>query len=224
VPLRIRLALIFAAATAVVLAVGGLVFVNQLSSGVRRTTDSTLTTRAANIANALAEPGSRPVEVLEKSRAAPLPLGGSESHIVDRNGKVLAASATSRTPMLRADVVRKARSGALHFTGGTDAPQRYIVVGITHRGEPMSIVVRSDLQAGDEAIDRVERLFLLGGVPLVLLAGVAGWLIARAALRPVERMRSEVAAMTHDEVGPVLDLPRTRDEIAALTTTMNDLL
>jgi signal transduction histidine kinase len=224
VPLRIRLALIFAAATAVVLAVGGLVFVNQLSSGVRRTTDSTLTTRAANIANALAEPGSRPVEVLEKSRAAPLPLGGSEAQIVDRNGKVLAASATSRTPMLRADVVRKARSGALHFTGGTDAPQRYIVVGLTHRGEPMSIVVRSDLQAGDEAIDRVERLFLLGGVPLVLLAGVAGWLIARAALRPVERMRSEVAAMTDDEVGPVLDLPRTRDEIAALTTTMNDLL
>ena len=93
VPLRVRLALIFAAATAVVLAVGGLVFVDQLSSGVMRTTDSTLTTRAANIANALAEPGSRPVEVLEKGSAAPLPLGGSEAQIVDRNGEVLAAGA-----------------------------------------------------------------------------------------------------------------------------------
>jgi signal transduction histidine kinase len=37
-------------------------------------------------------------------------------------------------------------------------------------------------------------------------------------------MRSQVAEMTEDELGPSLDVPRTKDEIAALATTMNDLL
>lgn len=223
-PLRFRLALIFAAATAMVLAVGGMIFVNQLSNGIRSTTDSTLTTRAANIANALAQPGSDPVEILETSRHEPLPLGGSEAQILDEHGNVLATSGTSRALLATFDLSAVTKQGPLRFSSGKESPQRFIVLGATDHGRQMVIVVRSDLEAGDEAIDRTERLLVLSSAPLVLLAGIAGWLIARAALRPVERMRSQVAGMTDDEVGPNLDVPPTRDEIAALATTMNDLL
>lgn len=223
-PLRIRLALMFAVATGLVLAVGGMVFVSQLSNDIRDTTDSTLTTRAADIANALAQPGSSPIDVLETSSRAPLLLGGSEAQILDDSGKVLAASGTNRTPIVHVDAITTAKKGAFSFSSKTKPPQRYIVVGTTSHGKQMAIAVRSDLQTRDEAIDRVERLLVFGSVPLVLLAGIAGWLIARAALRPVERMRSQVEGLPDEEVAPILDVPRTRDEIAALATTMNDLM
>jgi signal transduction histidine kinase len=55
----------------------------------------------------------------------------------------------------------------------------------------------------------------------VIAATVGGWLLAVAALRPVERMRREAAATSgHDSVRR-LPVPTTRDELASLAETMN---
>ena len=51
----------------------------------------------------------------------------------------------------------------------------------------------------------------------------AYWL-ARAALSPVERLRRQVAALSERDGEAGVEVPRTRDEIAALAGTMNDLL
>ena len=223
-PLRIRIALFFAAASAVVLVAGGFAFIDQLSSGIQHTIDSTLTTRAADIANAVAQQGADPSAVLEASSRAPLPLGGSAAQVLDQQGNVLSASNASTVPMVSAATIKLAEHETQRFSSGTRHRQRYIVVTVENRGEPLAIVVRSELEGSDQAIDRAERLLVFGGAPLVLLAGLAGWLLAGAALRPVERMRSQVASLTEDELGPSLDVPGTHDEIAALATTMNDLL
>jgi len=58
----------------------------------------------------------------------------------------------------------------------------------------------------------------------VAAAGLGGYGLARAALSPVERLRREVASVSAREPAPGLQVPRTRDEIAALATTMNELL
>jgi signal transduction histidine kinase len=58
----------------------------------------------------------------------------------------------------------------------------------------------------------------------VLLAGVGAWLLAGAALRPVERMRREAAEISDRDLDRRLGVPATRDEIAALSTTINALL
>ena len=67
--------------------------------------------------------------------------------------------------------------------------------------------------------------FLLGVTPL-LLAGVgfAVWLLVGRALRPVEGIRTEVAAIDAARLGDRVAVPATRDEIAALATTMNVML
>ncbi|MFI2371216.1 ATP-binding protein [Streptomyces sp. NPDC018833] len=49
-------------------------------------------------------------------------------------------------------------------------------------------------------------------------------LLAAAALRPVELMRLQAAAVTEDTPGHRLDVPPSRDEIARLATTLNDML
>ncbi len=166
-PLRIRIALFFAAATAVVLVAGGYAFIDQLSSGINHTIDSTLTTRAADIANAVAQQGADPTGVLEASSRAPLPLGGSAAQVLDRQGNVLSASNSSSVPMVSTSTIKLAEHGTLRFSSGTKHRQRYIVVTVKNRAGPLAIVVRSELEGSDEAIDRAERLLVFGGAPLV---------------------------------------------------------
>jgi two-component system, OmpR family, sensor kinase len=70
----------------------------------------------------------------------------------------------------------------------------------------------------------VTRSLVIAGVVLVAAAGLGAYGLARAALSPVERLRREVAALSERDQAPGVRVPATRDEIAALATTMNDLL
>jgi len=65
---------------------------------------------------------------------------------------------------------------------------------------------------------------LIAGVVFTAAAGLGSYGLARAALSPVERLRREVAALSERAQAPGVRVPRTRDEIAALATTMNQLL
>ncbi|MGQ4600015.1 ATP-binding protein [Nocardia sp. R6R-6] len=62
-------------------------------------------------------------------------------------------------------------------------------------------------------------------LPLVWLAATVGaFTLATATLRPVERMRRRAAEITITDTRPSLPVPHSRDEIARLGTTFNDLL
>ncbi|MFJ9909509.1 sensor histidine kinase [Streptomyces sp. NPDC101152] len=79
-------------------------------------------------------------------------------------------------------------------------------------------------QAQQEALDDLVRE-LLTALPIVfVLAAVGAYLLAAAALRPVERMRTQAAAVTEDITEYRLDVPPSRDEIARLAITLNDML
>jgi HAMP domain len=64
------------------------------------------------------------------------------------------------------------------------------------------------------------RGFVVGGPLAMLLAGLGAWWLAGAALRLVERMRRQAAAIGDRDLGRRLAVPPTRDEMAALGTTM----
>ncbi len=81
------------------------------------------------------------------------------------------------------------------------------------------------------SLDRVKetamavRHLLRWGVPLlVALVGAIAWFVVGRALRPVEAMRAEVAEITAQDLGRRVPVPRARDEIGRLATTMNDML
>jgi signal transduction histidine kinase len=56
------------------------------------------------------------------------------------------------------------------------------------------------------------------------LAAAAGWAVAGAALRPVERMRQEADAISVSDRGRRLPIPASRDEVARLGSTLNAML
>ena len=73
------------------------------------------------------------------------------------------------------------------------------------------------------ALEGLDRVLVVGGIILLLGFGAASWLLATVALRPVARMRKQADALgtTLDGELPVGD---ARDELAALATTLNELL
>jgi signal transduction histidine kinase len=71
---------------------------------------------------------------------------------------------------------------------------------------------------------QVVRELAIGGVVFVAVAALGAYWLARAALSPVERLRRQVAAVSGRDEGSAVEVPGTRDEIAALAGTMNVLL
>ena len=76
----------------------------------------------------------------------------------------------------------------------------------------------------DETLGTLLVLFLVGGPVALAAATLAGWLLAGAALRPVEAMRRRAAEISADTTGERLPVPRSDDEIRRLATTLNEML
>ncbi len=68
-----------------------------------------------------------------------------------------------------------------------------------------------------------DSVLLVGGVVLLLGFGAASWLLATVALRPVARMRRRASSLGETLDGE-LPVGRADDELAALATTLNELL
>jgi signal transduction histidine kinase len=70
----------------------------------------------------------------------------------------------------------------------------------------------------------LRNALLLGGVIGLLAATVVGYLLTGAALRPVEAMRREAAAVTESNPDHRLPLPLADDELRLLAETLNAML
>lgn len=78
--------------------------------------------------------------------------------------------------------------------------------------------------ASSLALDGLDRVLAVGGVLLLLTFGLAAWLLATVALRPVARMRRRAEALETDASDGDLPVGQARDELAKLATTLNAFL
>lgn len=101
----------------------------------------------------------------------------------------------------------------------------YIVTTGVRVGEAdYTVIVASSVQVRADTISTV-AWFLLGATPLLLAAvGVSVWLLVGRSLRPVERIRGQVARINAERLDGRVDVPPTNDEIHALALTMNTML
>jgi signal transduction histidine kinase len=109
---------------------------------------------------------------------------------------------------------------------GRTAGYRFAAVEVTTpQDETVTVYAGADLAAARDAVGTATRA-MLAGLPL-LLAVVAGvtWLVTRRALRPVEAVRAELAAITSSGgLARRVPVPDARDEIAGLAVTTNATL
>ncbi|MGN5634861.1 sensor histidine kinase [Streptomyces sp. AC154] len=109
---------------------------------------------------------------------------------------------------------------------GDRADYRFASVEATNSaGLTLTVHAGAPLAAEQRAVASV-RAAMLAALPVVLLvvAGVT-WLVTRRALRPVEDIRREMAAITASEdLGRRVPEPASRDEVARLARTTNETL
>src|SRR5215469_16072477 len=212
------MALVFALALAIAFALGGWLFLSQLSAAMLRSTDSALAARLSQVSHD-PEGETTPVTALPPGGPAP---GEYIAQVVDASGRVRRVfSHAGQAPLLTAAELSQARRHEVVLTRTIDdQPVRLLAAPLPEQDGWVGIAGLS-LATSDSTLQQVTVGLLVGGTAFVILAGIGAYWLARAALTPVERLRREAAALSEDDKGATLRVPGTHDELAA---TMNDLL
>ena len=107
-----------------------------------------------------------------------------------------------------------------HRPPGLDQ-SRLLIVPVTAAGHRAFVVVGATLSDSQEALDQALMRFAVAFPVALLLSSLIGWLLAGAALRPVERMRREAEAISASDPTRRLPVPQTDDTLARLAVTLN---
>lgn len=221
--IRLRVAVVFSVALASAFALGSWLFVAQLSSALTQSTDTQLVAQLGQANRYLASGSPRPSSPpVGPNRPAP---GEYVVQIIDASGLVRGASQDAGTvPLLTPAELQQAREGQLALTQTIDEEHARLVAG-PFAGHPGWVAVAGvSLESVDSTLGTVTRQLFVGGLVFVLVAGLGAYWLALVALAPVERLRREAATLSERDPASRLRIPGTKDEIAALAGTMNDLL
>jgi heavy metal sensor kinase len=145
------------------------------------------------------------------------------AQLLGADGRVLQSSEDlADEPLVEPDVVEgEVVFGRRVATEEEVVPARLLAVTVAGGG---ALVVGASLEDQQDALGLLLAQLLIGGPVAVALASVVGWLVAGAALRPVERLRVEAEAVSGSEPGRRLAVPATGDELARLGESLNRML
>jgi two-component system OmpR family sensor kinase len=230
--LRARLTATYTLAAALLTVAGAAVFLFLLTSGLRSNLDGDLATRADTLATVLRDAsddaplGTTPVPLLPIRPS----LRGGPTDSLDLyrtpDGRLISATGVALPPLtLPPDLGNPNVRGSSRGSGTVGRSEyRLAAVAVTRSDGTWLAIAAASRASSDEAVDEVARGLLVAG-PLVVLVVAAGtWLLGGAALRPVDRMRRDAAALSAQPGAARLRVPDTDDELAALATTLNELL
>ena len=132
----------------------------------------------------------------------------------------------AQKPLLEDAQLEEARRAPLLVERTTLAGEsvRLLARPVSAQGQQVIIVVGAPLETRDDALATLRTELLAGGPAALLLASVMGYLIAAAALRPVERMRTRAAAISASKLSERLPVPPSGDEVSRLGETLNEML
>ena len=87
-----------------------------------------------------------------------------------------------------------------------------------------ALVLAAPLSDVDRSVERLRLLLAVAGPVALALAGGGGWLLTRAALRPVDQMTEQADAIGADRLGDRVSVPDAADELTRLARTLNGML
>jgi hypothetical protein len=214
--------LVFALALAVAFALGGWLFVSQLSAAMLRSTDAALAARLSQVGRYAEDDGNPLSPAVTRGKPAP---GEYVVQIVSPSGQVTRASPDAgNVPLLSAAQLQRARHGGLTLTRTLYGEPARVTAAPLAEGHGSVAIAAISLESSEATLRQIIVALIVGGTVFVIVAGFGAYWLARAALAPVERLRKQVAALSERDTASTVQVPGTRDEIAALAGTMNDLL
>jgi two-component system OmpR family sensor kinase len=208
-----------------VLAATGFFVFLQFQREADNTVDAGLRSRADELAASVRQSGSS--LAAGKQRL----VGRTESfaEVLEPSGEVVDSSpAIGGVDLLDPEQLRAATLGPVLVDRGPlpglDEGSRLLAVPVrTASGDRVVVVGASTAEIEDAQTD-LAQLLLLGLAAALILASIAGYGVATAALRPVEAMRARAAEISTAAPEERLPVPATHDEVARLGDTLNEML
>ena len=215
IPIRIRLTLFFAAAMAIVLAAVGLFVYLRVASDLDRAFDKDLRSRGQALSALVQRGGS-----VRTTGSA-----DTFAELVTRDGRVVDATPDLRGQLLLSPPrLALAANGARFFNlsriPGQDDSGRVLALPLQNR----VLVVGATLEHRNDTLTSLQAAFLVGGPIALLLMSLGGYLLAGAALRPIESMRRRAAEISSTSLDERLPVPPADDEVSRLGRTLNEML
>jgi signal transduction histidine kinase len=225
-PVRVQVALAFAAVMALLLGGTGLFLYLRLGSTLQQTVDEGLASRADDVAALVRQAGAGR---LGDGGSLLAEQGEDLAQVLDARGRVVDAPPVLRDrPLIPAGLVRRATTRPVYRDIAHVPPRgdhvRVRASAINVDGHSFVVVVGSSLEPSEDAQRQLGGLLLIGGPVALLLASLAGYGAAAGALRPVEQMRRRAREIRAPQLGRRLPVPPSADEVARLGETLNEML
>src|SRR5215468_8383654 len=183
-PLRVRVTLASAVSIAIILGALSFFVYTGLQAELVRASDAGLRARAEAIASVTGRRDSAGFD-------APDSVAGGVTQILTPAGRPKMSSGP-RAPILSPAALRTISQGefvSLSVATGRP-PLRAFVLPLTE-GQRLFVVVGSSMDQVSHTLTSLRLLLMAAGPAALAVACLAAWLLAGAALRPVERMRRE---------------------------------
>ena len=201
---------------AVVLAALGWFLYSRLESHLATALDTSLKVRADDLAALVRQGGS-----LANESSGLIERGESFAQLLDHRGRVLdATQPLGKAPLLDLGRAHRPVYANRPSVPGLNDPARLLATPVP-RG---TLIVGATRQNDVETLASFRDELVIAGPIALLLASLAGYLLAGLSLRQVESMRRRAAAISAETPGERLPVPRTRDEVERLGSTLNEML
>jgi two-component system, OmpR family, sensor kinase len=221
ISLRLRLALFGAAVVAVTLVIFGALLYGLISRGVTTTQDDALRVRAREAVGAL----NATSDLAPRAPVAPANLSTSAEMFVEvfdaRWNVIYSTAQLNGVPPMPSARLRVAVPEVFGGLFDTDHGFRYFALPYNNG----FVVTGQSIRVLQSNLSGVLGFLIISGVPTLIAALAASWLVAGRALKPLKDVAREA-----DEIGRTRDfgrrLPyrRSRDEVALLSTSFNRML
>jgi heavy metal sensor kinase len=225
-PIRLRLTLAFSAAMAVVLGAMAFFVYVRVGGALLHSVDQNLRAAASETRDQ-ARSGGGPNEATRPLIDTDSANGLTLAELISSTGRVVRSTPAGLPAFADAATVAQARGSRVLWTtelSGRKGEWRLLAAPLDSGRATPVLVLTSSLASREEALHRLLIELLIAGPIALLIASLAGYGLANAALRPVESMRQRAAAISASTPGRRLPVPAARDEISRLAETLNEML
>ncbi|HET9164253.1 MAG TPA: ATP-binding protein [Solirubrobacterales bacterium] len=210
---------------ALVLGAIGLFVFLRFRAELDNTINAGLRSRAADVVALVKEADSG----LSEGRGNLVGRTESFAEVLEADGSVADSSAAvGNEVLLRPGELAAALRGPLIVNRGPlpglEESSRLLATPVTAHGHKRVVVVGTSTEARDDSLTDLVQLLLLGGPVALVIAALAAYGVAAAALHPVEAMRTRASEISAAEPDQRLPVPPTHDEVARLGVTLNEML
>jgi two-component system, OmpR family, sensor kinase len=225
-PIRWRLTLFNALIIGAILLALGLSLYLLLREVLLSGVEDTVRSRALAAARAV-ESGEDP---LNDDDVGQLTADGVFLTVRDDRGRVLDETTDFSTDEEASDNVWERALASGNPVGGTaeissEAPDYVYAVPVSAPDGPARVVeAGKSYDSVEDTLEAFATVLAVGGLLAFLLSVGGAYLLARAALSPVEAVVSSAREMTEGDLSRRLPVAHPKDEIGRLTTTINGLL